>query len=375
MQIKICQSISEIQTAAWDNLVRDNHPFIKHTFLQALETHDCATAKFGWQACHVAVYRAEILVGACPLYIKTNSYGEFVFDQVWANFYQQHGAAYFPKLVSAIPYTPAIGQRLLCQPGLESEVLPLVLKTIKSFAYKIDASGFHALFLQKSEHQFLLKQDLMSRFDCQFHWDNENYVDFEEFLSRLKAKKRKNIRQERKKVKQQGVTFRVLSGRDATKKDWLNFSLFYARTFEEKSGIATLNLEFFQEVARTMPAQIILILADKDQECIAGALCYKSDTTLYGRHWGCLETIDYLHFEVCYYQGIEYCIKHGLQKFEPGAQGEYKLARGFLPYLTKSCHWLADNNLQMPILDFIKREQAGVLAYIQQMQQDSPYQS
>ncbi|KAG1663448.1 UPF0585 protein [Nymphon striatum] len=274
-----------------------------------------------------------------PLYAKTNTYGEFVFDHAWADAYHRNQIPYFPKLVSSIPYTPASGQRLLCKPGRADELYPILIETIQQFSEKQNYSSFHCLFANTDEQDWLENYGLLARHDCQFHWHNQGYETFEDFLAKLTPKKRKNIRQERRRVAQQAVNIRVLDGHTATDEDWENFSNFYQQTFAEKYGTATLNEGFFKEVAHALPDQVILVLADdiskveeNDQnpkgECIAGSLMFASDTILYGRHWGCIEQIDKLHFEACYYQGIEYCIKHKLKKFEPGAQGEHKIARG-----------------------------------------------
>ncbi len=207
------------------------------------------------------------------------------------------------------------------------------------------------------------------------HWHNRNYRSFEEFLATLTSKKRKNIRQERRKVKEAGVKLRVLDGHTATAKDWQNWSLFYQKTFDEKWGIATFNYDFFSAIAKQLPDQVVLVLADLDGRCIAGSLMYKSDTTLYGRYWGCIENINSLHFEACYYQGIEYCIKYGINTFEPGAQGEHKIARGFLPTLTRSAHWLADEPFRVPIENFISHEKKAVSDYIEYLGNSSPYKN
>ena len=383
MQINIHSEISQISSAEWNKLVKDNNPFVRHEFLSALETHGCASDEFGWHPCHIAIYEDDKLLAAMPLYTKTNTYGEFVFDHAWADAYHRNQIPYFPKLVSSIPYTPASGQRLLCEPGRIDELYPLLIETVKQFAEKQNYSSFHCLFANSDEQDWLEDYGLLARHDCQFHWHNQGYSNFEDFLAKLTPKKRKNIRQERRRVEQQAVKLRVLNGHTATDQDWENFSKFYQQTFAEKYGTATLNEGFFKEVARALPDQVILVLADdiskkteNDQvgegECIAGSLMFASDTILYGRHWGCIEHIDKLHFEACYYQGIEYCIEHKLEKFEPGAQGEHKIARGFIPTLTRSSHWLNDSPFQESIENFVKHEQAGVKAYMESLK--SPYQ-
>ncbi len=373
MQVSIVNSLAEIDPDQWNALISDNNPFCKHEFLNALEVHHCVGETFGWIPRHVVVHDNGQLIGAAILYEKYNNYGEFVFDHIWQNAYEKYGLNYYPKLVSAIPYTPASGIRFLTQDSTKDKVLPLLLNTIKQICEKIGASSFHCLFSSSDEVQWLKQQQLFIRDDCQFHWNNQNYLSFDDFLAHLRQKKRKNIRQERKKVMDSGVTFRQLNGDSASEADWQNFAKFYQRTFIEKSGTPTLNLDFFMAVAKAMPKQVLLILADLNGECIAGSLMFASDTRLYGRHWGCIEHVDNLHFEACYYQGIEYCINHKLQVFEPGAQGEHKVARGFVPTLTQSAHWLKDSEFKEPIKHFCQQESEHIALYIQQVDTHNPY--
>lgn len=408
MQIHIHSEISQIDANQWNSFVTDNNPFLRHEFLHALEKHQCASPEFGWHPCHIGIYEDEIkddtqaindssntsdtnkpstLIAAMPLYAKTNSYGEFVFDHAWSEAYQRNQMDYFPKLVSSIPYTPASGQRLLCDKNRREELYPLLIQTIQQFSQEQNYSGFHCLFANADEQDWLEDYGLMARHDCQFHWHNQDYRSFDDFLNKLDKKKRKNIRQERRRVEQQDVNIRVLDGHTASAKDWADFSRFYQMTFMEKYGTATLNEGFFQEVAEKLPDQIVLVLVDmkvtdtdtddnantetEPLECIAGSLMYRSDTTLYGRHWGCSEQLDKLHFEACYYQGIEYCIANNLQHFEPGAQGQHKIARGFIPTMTRSSHWLNNSPFQTSVEDFIKHELTAIESYIKTLK--SPY--
>ncbi len=375
MQITIHDKIDEIPAAEWNSLVRYNQPFLKHGFLAAMEHHECVGLRFGWLPRHIAIYEEGQLVAAMPLYEKHNSYGEFVFDHAWADAYQRNGQPYFPKLVCSIPYTPATGQRLLCLEQRRDELLPILLKSALELTNQLDASGFHCLFPFQDEHQFMQQRGLLTRHDCQFHWLNEGYKDFDDFLNRLTAKKRKNIRQERRRVNESGVSLRCLNGHTANETDWRDFTRFYNQTFEEKWGIATFNFAFFLEVARQIPDQILLVLADLDDQCIAGSLMYHSDTTLYGRHWGATRQVDGLHFEACYYQGIQYCIERGLEIFEPGAQGEHKIARGFRPTLTRSSHWITDERFRSPISAHVLHEQAAIKDYMQQLEAKLPYRN
>ena len=373
MRIEILATLDAVAPEQWNALVQDNNPFLRHEFLAALEHHQCVGKKFGWLPCHIAIYEQQQLVAALPLYEKYNSYGEFVFDQSWAQAYHQHGMAYYPKLVAAIPYTPASGQRFLVQAGREAELYPLLLQSALQMAQELKASGFHCLFPLAEQQDWLEQQHLIVRHDCQFHWHNRGYATFEDFLATFSAKKRKNVKQERRKVAETGVQLRLLDGHTATDQDWQRFAFFYEHTFESKWGIPTLNYGFFREVAQRLPDQVVLVMVDNRHDCIAGSLMFRSQTRLFGRHWGCTEYFDSLHFEACYYQGIEYCIQQGLQVFEPGAQGEHKVARGFIPTLTRSSHWLTDERFRPAIRRHTLLEQRGVADYMQAIQEHSPY--
>jgi len=373
LQIEVCNQLAQIESTQWNALVQGNNPFLRQEFLAALETHACVGKNFGWLPRHIAVYQDDELVAAMPLYEKYNSYGEFVFDNAWADAWQQHGFRYFPKLVSAVPYTPAMGQRLLVKTSLTESHYPLLLNTLKEVASQINASGFHILFPQQQEMHWLAQQGMMIRHDCQFHWHNKNYSSFDDFLGQLSSRKRKNIIKERQSVENAGVTLKRLNGYQATDQDWQKFAHFYERTFAEKWGTATLNYPFFKEIAQKLPEQVLLVLAEQNNECIAGALMYRSDTRLYGRFWGCDKTIRGLHFEACYYQGIEYCIEQGLEVFEPGAQGEHKVARGFVPTLTRSAHFLMHDHFAQAIERFVEHEKENVLHYINNVNQHLPY--
>jgi len=379
--IKRHTQILEIAPEKWDALVENNHPFLKHAFLHALEENQCVSQRFGWIPHHIAIYNAENdLLAAIPLYEKHNNYGEFVFDQAWENAWNQIGLPYYPKLVSATPYTPVLGQRfLVSQEGDEAfqhDLQKQLFEGITRYCEQQEMSGVHILFSKPKQQNWLATMDdnsLYCRHDCQFHWQNQNYQTFDDFLAQLKPKKRKNIRQERKAIEKTGITYRILDGHQATPKDWQDFDFFYQKTFIEKWSTPTLNIGFFNDIGQTMPDNIVLVLADLEDECIAGALMFKSGTHLYGRHWGAAKTVKNLHFEVCFYQGIEYAIKHNLSVFEPGAGGEHKIARGFSPIPMKSFHWLPINPFGQSLDQFIQQEQEGVQDYILDCQKHSPY--
>ena len=373
IDIQILNSIDEVDVKQWNALITDNNPFSRHEFLSALENNHCVGEKFGWIPRHIAILDNQQLIGGAILYEKYNNYGEFVFDHAWHNAYERHGLAYYPKLVSAIPYTPASGNRILFQKNHQKLVFSSIFDAICKICEKSQISSWHCLFANANEQNILKQYDVSSRIDCQFHWNNQNYGNFDDFLANLRKKKRKNIRQERKRIAQSDVKIRQLDGNSATATDWQNFANFYQQTFLEKSGTPTLNLDFFQQIAKTMPNQVLLFLADINGECVAGSLMFKSDTHLYGRHWGCAEQVDFLHFELCYYQGIDYAIKHKLQVFEPGAQGEHKVSRGFVPTQTQSLHFIQDSGFKKPIDDFCNLEKSHIKAYMQDVNQHNPY--
>lgn len=372
LQVKVCSRVDELDPHQWNALVEDANPFLDHAFLRAMEQQGCVGERFGWLPRHLAILEDGRLVAAMPLYEKHNSYGEFVFDHSWAQAWERSGRRYFPKLVSAIPYTPATGQRLLCDPH-RPQLREVLIQTALELAQQTGCSGVHWLFPPTAEQQLLEQSGMQARHDCQFHWHNAGYADFEAFLETLNARKRKSIRQQRRKVRDARVTFRLLDGHTATTEDWARFTEFYNTTFLSKWGMPTFNQPFFEQIGRELPDRVLLVLADLDGECIAGALMYLSHTTLYGRHWGCTREVDQLHFETCYYQGLEFAIARGLQGFEPGAQGRHKIARGFLPVRTTSAHWVADPVFREPVARFCAEEREAVAENIAELLRQSPY--
>lgn len=378
LDIKIHSQISEIAAKDWNALLSDSAPFMRHEFLHALEEHQCVSARFGWIPKHIGLYKDGALIAAMPLYEKHNNYGEFVFDQAWSDAWQQVGLDYYPKLVSAIPYTPALGERLLLSNDLtdtqQASVKGQLIEVVQRLCFEQALSGLHILFPDPSQQAWLAEQpQWLHRHDCQFHWFNQNYQNFDDFLASLSAKKRKNIKQERKSVLNAGITFRVLNGLSATEQDWQQFAAFYHKTFIEKWSTPTLNVEFFKAVAQALPLQIVLVLADQNNQCIAGSLMFRSETHLYGRHWGSLHEVKNLHFEACFYQGIEYAIQQGISVFEPGAGGEHKIARGFVPVSMQSAHWLRVNPFPEGIDNFILQEKQAVEEYAADCLKHAPY--
>jgi len=376
MQFKIVNSIAEIGRERWQKVYSGDSPFLRFEFLQAQEKYGCVGEHVGWIPYHAVIedQSSSELLGIMPLYIKTNSYGELVFDWAWANAYERTGREYYPKLVSAIPYTPVTGERMLINPSanresVEKKLIEGVLKDAQAHNF----SSIHCLFPELELCHVFANYKFEKRLGCQFHWHNEGYECFDEFLSKLTSRKRKNIRKERARVKAQGFQYRVLQGDEIEDELWPVIYEFYKKTFDEKGGYATFTLPFFKNISECMGEQLLVILAYDDEKPVASAIFYKDSHHLYGRHWGCLDQFDSLHFEVCYYMGIEYAIKHGIKHFEPGAQGEHKISRGFLPALTWSSHWIKDPQFSLAIEQFIERERIYMKDYIQELQKHSPF--
>lgn len=369
LQARIAHSISEIDAGAWNALLNCNYPFLQHDFLLALEKHNCLEP-WGWQPVIFQLYDNEALLAACSSYIKTNSYGEFVFDSAWADAYQRNGMAYYPKLVTSIPYTPVQGARLLAKnddENLKQQLLQLII----TFCNEQSLSSSHFLFCQNSDMQLLKQFPLLTRFDFQYHWHNKEYQCFDDFLGALNSKRRKNIKRERRLVSDENITIKIIHGSELSEAEWHQLYGFYQITFMRKSGVATFTLEFFQAIAQHLRA----IFAYHDNKAVAGAICYEGDQVFYGRHWGCYDHFDNLHFEVCYYTGIEYCIENQLHTFEPGAQGEHKIWRGFLPVKTESAHWIAHDQFRTAIADHLKHEARAMENFGKQLLEASPYKS
>jgi len=377
MNVRIHGSLEEIDPLAWNRVAGPRNPFLRHEFLVALERHGCVGERLGWIPRHLAVYAGNELVGAAPAYLKTNSYGELVFDWAWADAYQRNGIAYYPKLVVAIPYTPATGHRLLVDEhkGDRQSIAAGLIEAANDLVRQQGLSSVHWLFPTDDDMHALAATGLLRRTGCQYHWHNAGYANFDDFLEALTSRNRKKLKRERRKVREADVEIRVLRGGEVDDDEWRAFHRLYCSTFQRRGGLATLSLDFFREIARTMPDNILLILAIRDANIVASAFCMRDQETLYGRHWGCMDKVDGLHFEVCYYSGIEYCIHQGLSRFDPGAQGEHKVSRGFLPTRTWSAHGLADNRFQVAIGRYLQQEADSVEDYIRDLGEHSPYRS
>ncbi|HSG65889.1 MAG TPA: GNAT family N-acetyltransferase, partial [Gammaproteobacteria bacterium] len=368
LRLTYTTDIADVDVRAWNSLAGDS-PFLRHEFLAALEKTRCVGADTAWQPHHLLISDDERgLAGAMPLYIKHDSRGEFVFDWGWANAYEQAGLAYYPKLVSAVPFTPVTGHRLLIRDGTDHErVAELLLEGARRLCSEIQASSLHILFPTDAEQKYLSGNGLHRRKGCQFHWHNESYPGFEAFLATFTSAKRKKARRERRRIAEAGIRFEHLRADELSERDWDAVFDFYSRTFLRRGRLPYLNRGFFAEITRTMPESVVVILARYGPDPIATAICFRSRATLYGRYWGSLADFHSLHFEACYYQGIDYCIREGLARFEPGTQGEHKVSRGFVPTATWSSHWLSDSEFDRALGELLAREQLHVDAYMHEL--------
>ncbi|MBS0309295.1 MAG: N-acetyltransferase [Proteobacteria bacterium] len=370
---RIISSLSEVGQPAWDALAglqADANPFLSFAFLHALHESGAASAASGWQPQYLTLWDGALLAAALPLYVKSHSYGEYVFDWAWADAYQRHGLDYYPKLLAAIPFTPVTGSRLLARDATARTAL---IDALRQLQEANGLSSTHILFPPQEQAAALQKAGFMLRTGVQFHWENAGYGDFEDFLATLERKKSKNIRAERRKVRAAGVTFRHVPGAQASADDWRFFNQCYASTYAAHCSTPYLNLDFFQRIGATMPQHILLVIAERDEKPIAASLLIHDRHTLYGRYWGALEQVPCLHFETAYYQPLEFCIRNGIGSFEGGAQGEHKMARGFLPQQTWSAHWLAHAEFADAIERYLQREAGGMAAYIDELHERNPF--
>jgi uncharacterized protein len=351
------------------------NPFLSHHFLSALEASKSVGPRAGWQVRHLLVKTADgTLVAAAPCYLKSHSRGEYVFDYGWADAYARAGGSYYPKLQVAVPFTPATGPRLLVQPGALAEVARRTLVAGLVELCRIDqASGVHVTFATEPEYRFLGEVGFLQRTDQQFHWENPGYTSFDEFLAALASRKRKTIRRERHEALANGVTVHWLSGSDLTESVWDAFFAFYMETGSRKWGRPYLTRPFFSLISEAMRDRILLVMAKRSGRWIAGAINFIGSHTLFGRHWGAIEHHPFLHFELCYYQAIDYAIVHKLARVEAGAQGEHKIARGYMPTTTYSAHYIADPALRRAIADYLQRERAYVAAAGAELAAAGPY--
>ena len=376
MQIRVINQINSIPEYTWNRLEGGiDNPFIRHEFLSGLEECSCVGEKWGWHPCHLVLEDDDgMLLGAMPLYLKDNSYGEFVFDWSWADAYQRAGLSYYPKLVSSSPYSPVTGPRLLVADGADkTQVKTLLGQAALDYAKAKELSSLHILFTNEEDTSVLESQQMMRRTGTQFHWFNRDYGNFDDYLASFTSSKRKKLKRERRRVIEQGIEIEVLDGYQASVEQWQTFTRFYLATFEKHWGYATLNEDFFRHLGESLPDNVVLVMAKHQGEYVAAALSLRSNDTLYGRHWGCMEEFHSLHFELCYYQGIDYCITHGLRRFEPGAQGEHKVGRGFEPMPTWSAHWLANPQFSNSVKDYLVHEHQAMQEYMDELKGHLPY--
>ena len=364
--------MDDIDSNAWDALRPDSNPFASHAFLTGLERTGCILADWGWQAHHLGLYRNSALIAAAPLYLKGNSHGEFVFDWSWASAWQRAGGEYYPKLLNAIPYSPVPGPRLLVGREDAAALRKALVDAMKAEAERLQLSSVHANFLLDQDTA-AFGHDWLARSDVQFHWHNHAYTCFDDFLGALNHKKRKNIRQERAHVAQHGLQLQMCGGDQIDAKTWRRIHALYHSTFDAKGNHAALTQDFFAYLGQHFGDRVQVAMATQEDSLLAIALFLRSDDTLYGRYWGAQTDIPGLHFELCYYQGIEYAIANGLQRFEPGAQGEHKLARGFLPVRTHSRHYIAHKGFRDAVRRALTHEREGMDAYAAELSDHTPY--
>lgn len=371
LRVRHLERAAALPAAVWDGCFPADYPFTRHAFLSALEERGCASPETGWTPCHAVLEdEAGAVLGIAPLYLKAHSYGEFVFDFSWAQASEQLGRRYYPKLLNAVPFTPSAGPRLgMREPaarGALAAALPELARVNR-------LSSCHALFLQDADLEALREAGCLERNDVQFHWRNQGYADFAGFVARLSSDKRKKLLRERRRVVEAGLRFEVRSGEELDTAAWEQVYTLYSNTYEERGQAPYLSLEFFLDYGQAAGTPVRLILAYAEQRLVAMAITVQGGSTLYGRHWGAEAHYHSLHFETCYYQGIDYCIRQGLQCYDAGAQGEHKLARGFEPVRTRSAHWLADPRLHKAVADALRRERGQVALRGEILADHSPF--
>ncbi len=370
----LIDAVGELSPDSWDALVAacaaDAPPCLRHAYLDALETTGCVGGDSGWRPRHATLWRDGELLAAMPLYVKDHSYGEYVFDWAWAEAYHRHGLAYYPKWLCAIPFTPLPGPRLL---GRDAPSRQSLLQDVLEMVAASGHSSFHLLLPTALEADWMQDAGLMMRQGVQFHWHNRDYADFDAFLASLNHEKRKKIRQERRRAAAHGLSLHWLDGAEAGAEDWAFFYRCYAMTYALHRSTPYLTPAFFTTLARALPRKLRLLIARRGTERVAAAFFLCDDSALYGRYWGALEHLPFLHFELCYYQAIEYCIDNGIARFEGGAQGEHKLSRGLSPVVTHSAHWIADPRFREAVDRYLERESAGIGFYLDELAERSPF--
>ena len=373
--ISIRPAMSEFSAEAWDACAGPENPFLRHAFLEALESSGSARRETGWQPYHLALEdESGTLLGAVPMYIKSHSQGEYVFDHQWAAAYERAGGQYYPKLLVAVPFTPVTGPRLLARPGPLAETVRMhLLEGCTTITRQLGVSSVNINFLTEAEWALAGKRGWLQRIDQQFHWENRGYDSFDDFLADLSSRKRKTLKRERRDALSDGITIDVVTGKDITEDHWDSFWQFYQDTGSRKWGRPYLTRSFFSLLSERMADSVVLIFARRAGQYVAGALNLKGADTLYGRYWGCIEDHPFLHFEICYYQAIDYAIAAGLKGVEAGAQGGHKLARGYVPKPTYSAHWIADPDFREAVERYLDSERRYVSEEIDELQDYTPF--
>jgi predicted N-acyltransferase len=369
--IEIVDTLAGVPPAEWNRLAGDD-PFLRHEFLSALHETSCAVTATGWTPQFLLLKEQGRLAGAMPLYLKTHSYGEYVFDWAWADAYYRHGLHYYPKLLSSIPFTPVTGRRVLAATREHGEQL---IGAALGLARELRVSSFHCLFPPREQAEYMQELGMLLRHGVQFHWTNRGYSGFDDFLSGMSHDKRKKIKQERRKIHGAGIGFEWLEGSAISDEHWIFFTRCYRQTYREHHSTPYLNIDFFRRIGTTLPEHLVLVIAKRARKPIGVSLNIRNRHSLFGRYWGATEYHPGLHFEACYYQGIEYCIARGLDTFEGGAQGEHKIARGLLPVETCSAHWLAHPEFATAVEQFLARETRGVTRYVDELNERSPFKT
>jgi len=366
------RKISEIAASDWNACAGSENPFVRHAFLSALEDSGSADERTGWAPCHAALMKGERLVAVAPLYVKSHSYGEYVFDHGWAQAFEQAGGTYYPKLQVAVPFSPVPGPRMLCRAdaGIDAADFGDALRQV---CEKRGLSSVHITFCTEVEWKTLGKSGWLQRLGVQYHWHNQGYKHFDDFLAALAARKRKSLKRERRDAQASGLIFKTLSGADIKAKHWDAFFRFYRATVDRKWGHAYLTRDFFAALSERLGDEVALMMAEHDGAPVAGALNLIGGDTLYGRNWGCEGEWPFLHFELCYYRAIDFAIERGLKRVEAGAQGEHKIQRGYLPQPTFSTHWIAHQGLSDAVAEFLTRERRAVEQEIEMLAELSPY--
>ncbi len=378
LEVELVRDVEGVAAADWDALCGQDDPFIEHAFLHALEQSGSVGGDSGWSPCHVLVRDGGRLVGALPLYVKQHSYGEYIFDWAWAAAAERAGLRYYPKLVSMVPFTPATGRHLLCAADADaaqrSQVTSALLQGIDAAATRVSASSVHLLFLDQSERDQLLQcADLMPRETLQYHWHNDGYADFEDYLGRFRSALRKQVRRERREAHATGLELRVVTGPELGDREWAALYAFYRDTCQKRGSGPYLTRRFFELIRKSHAHRVLAVLALRAGEPIAGTLSFQKGAHLYGRYWGCLEDYPALHFECCYYVLIEHAISHGLSRFEAGAQGSHKLRRGLLPATVHSLHEVAHPGLRAALADHLPREIAAHRRELSALAEHGPF--